>query len=171
LTRFQEKYIINKGEKMLYLTVSPSGSGKTRWAKEFVRNNKGIVRVCPDDIRKEITGNISDQTQNALVWKTAKNKVKMLLENFNVVLDATNVKNKERNDLIKFIQPDKITYVIFKDIDEKICKERIKKDITDGLDRSKVPDDVIETMFANYKISLDYIRKNVDNITSFIMEV
>lgn len=44
---------------MLIITVGPSGSGKSTWAK----TQEDFKIICPDKIRKQLTGDISDQSK------------------------------------------------------------------------------------------------------------
>ena len=142
----------------LLLTLGIPGSGKSFW----VNSLKGFEIVNPDNIRKELTGNISDQTQNAKVWAIASKRV---IENLkagkNVVLDATNVTEKGRNQFLRNI----LREIVFKkqakvfEIDPEEAKKRIKADILSGKDRSNVPDEVVDRMFQQFKQSVGNLGK------------
>ena len=45
----------------LIIPIGISGSGKSRL---YNLNYQDYVKICPDDIRKELTGSISDQSKN-----------------------------------------------------------------------------------------------------------
>ena len=72
------------------ILVGIPGSGKSTYLRTLKNNNLRVV--CPDEIRKTLTGNISDQSRNGEIWKLAEEEINSLLsEGFYVVLDATNV--------------------------------------------------------------------------------
>jgi len=133
----------------LTITIGISGSGKTTWAKQYIENNKNFIRVCPDDIRKELTGDISNQSRNNEVWKLAKKRVADALLEKNVILDATNLDTSQRNNFIKDLPAHILKYKYF-EVSPEIAKERIKKDLENNVDRSKVPENVIDKMSKKY---------------------
>lgn len=66
------------------------GSGKTT-ALKTAANQLGIVRVCPDDIREELTGSAAEQSVNAEAWSEAHNRARIALgSGRSAVIDATN---------------------------------------------------------------------------------
>lgn len=133
----------------LILTIAIPGAGKSTWIKSFNKNNKYIV-VNPDKIRKELTGNISDVSRDSEVWAIAKKRVVDALENGqDVILDATNVHTGRRNNFIEDL-PEVQIKAKFIDIDPEEAKRRIHKDIENGIDRSNVPDEVIDRMYKDY---------------------
>lgn len=82
----------------LIYTVGPSGSGKTSWLNN---NYEMIKKISTDEIRKEFTGNIADQTQNELVFNVAYERLSEALYNGEkVVLDATNLQAVHRRNFI-----------------------------------------------------------------------
>lgn len=141
---------------ILIITIAPSGSGKTTWAKKYVSEHTNFIRICPDEIRKEITGDINNQTQNYKVWKITKERVALALPEHNVILDSTNVKSKERKKFLKDLPSHTLKYKIF-NVPIEECKRRVKNDIDNNVDRSIVPDYVIDKMFENY-----YNMSNID---------
>jgi predicted kinase len=76
------------------ITVGISGSGKTTWLLE---NSTGKRVISPDEIRRELTGDVSDQTKNKEVFKIAFERVINALNNgVSVIFDATNVVSVHR---------------------------------------------------------------------------
>lgn len=134
------------------MTVGISGSGKSTWIKEQTSDPNTLV-INPDSIRKELTGNISDQTQNAKVWYITKQRV---LEGLNsgktVILDATNVDSRSRRDFIKDLPPSVLKAKIF-NVDPEEAKRRVKKALESGEDRSAVPDFVIDKQHGKFLAS------------------
>ena len=138
------------------ITVGVSGCGKSTWAKK----QKDFTIVNPDSIRKEVTGEITNMTKDGEVWKIAKDRVIALLKDGkNVILDATNVTSKGRISFIKDLPPCEKKAKVFKEnLDD--CKARVQKDIESGVDRSKVPMDVIDRQYANFLSNLEELQKD-----------
>lgn len=143
----------------LILPIGISGSGKSTWIKTLP---KDINIVSPDDIRRELTGDVSDQSKNREVFQEVDRRLNQLLsEGKKVVLDATNLNTKLRKQLMNRINkefPGKtITYKVLS-VDADVAKQRVKKDISAGVDRSAVPEAIIDRqkeMFDETMKSLD----------------
>lgn len=142
-----------KDKPKLILPVGIAGSGKSTWIKSYTDPN--TIVVSPDNIRKELTGSISNQSKNSEVWSTAFDKVANALNTGkNVILDATNIKSSDRKRLMNHLKvnvdkPFDAFAKIF-NVDPEVAKQRIKKDIESGVDRSNVPDFVIDRQYQNY---------------------
>lgn len=156
-----------KTKSILFVPIGISGSGKgyyfkNKFLKQFPDiktnlNELGItlsdIIVCPDDIRKEVTGDVSDQTKNPYVWILAKEHTKSNLRNFKMsVLDAVNTDGKNRNSFISNFKAEKIAIVFKPDIE--LSFQRISDDIKNGVDRSNVPLYAIERQFTQFKNSV-----------------
>jgi predicted kinase len=139
------------------ILIGIPGSGKSFWIAKYNKNNKYRV-ISPDLIRKEITGNISDQSQNAKVWEITKKRVVNLLKNgINVILDATMTTSQNRKNFIKDLPNAKLKAKIFY-VDPEVSKKRIKQDVESGKDRANVPDEVIDRMHDELMKSKDTIE-------------
>ena len=138
--------------KGLEILIGIPGSGKSTYLRTIEDDNLRIV--CPDQIRKELTGNISDQSKNGEVWKLAEEEINNLLsEGFYVVLDATNVNTSLRRallDRIKENNPGVETYATIFSCDPEESKRRISADIETGVDRANVPAFIIDRMYSQY---------------------
>jgi len=134
----------------LIMTVGITGAGKSRWIQSLPKDE--YVIVSPDDIRQELTGNMSDQTQNGKVWFLTKQRtVDALNAGKSVILDATNVDRKNRKNFIHGLPSDiKLKAKIF-EVDPEIAKERIRKQIERGENRSNVPPHVTDNMYQKFK--------------------
>jgi predicted kinase len=158
--------IIGNGRPYLIITFGIPGSGKTRWATEFCQKS-GFARISPDDLRREITGDVSDQTQNGEVWKRAFHALKENIANgISTVFDATNVSERTRKSLETIAGDQAI--VIYKIFNCGVFEgnARIQNDIRNKVDRADVPMDVILKMNAQYNEAVEYIRA-----TRIVMEV
>jgi predicted kinase len=142
------------------MLIGIPGSGKSTYLKSIPKDNLRIV--CPDDIRRELTGDISDQSKNGEVWDKAKQDIlNNISQGFYTILDATNVNTKARRNMLSLIRskfPDINTYARLFDADPEISKQRIKKDITNKVDRSNVPDEVIDRMYQQYLETVNNIN-------------
>lgn len=124
----------------LILAVGCSGCGKTTFGNVLKKNDSDLEIVCPDDIRKEITGDISDQSQNEKVWNICYARIaKNLDDNKTVYLSATNLSRGGIKSLIKLAN--KYNAVVEADAfedsrDWSLCYNRVKNDIDKGIDRS-----------------------------------
>lgn len=171
---------ISQNGPALFLPIGIPGSGKSTWIKKNILENKNFspssfVIVSPDEIRKELTGDISDQSKNAEVFEEAKKRASEALNKGKIVIfDATNLNTENRLSLIGDIlslvkSPDiyenitkNIYYKIF-DSSPEVSGERIRKDIEQSVDRSNVPQNVIERFYEVYKTSVRIIE-NAQNL-------
>lgn len=153
---------------ILYMMVAPPGSGKSTWVNKYSSTVKANV-VCPDLIRKELTGDISNISRDKDVWDIAKDRVRLSLSmGENVILDATNCKTKYRNAFLKKVKFSElwnieVKFILFKEVNPTICKMRIANDLMAGKDRSKVPAEIVDNMYKDYTNSLGYLMKNNPN--------
>jgi predicted kinase len=123
-----------------------SGSGKSRLAQQFTE--EGYPCICPDTIRRELTGDISDQSQNHRVFEIAYKRLSEHLAfevESNIVFDATNLSERSLKSLRKAIPRDVelIVYIMMDSSNAELCKRRVMLDIDKGVDRAKVPCNVI----------------------------
>lgn len=148
-------------ETKLILPVGISGSGKTTWIKSQM--NPNVVVVSADDIRRELTGNVSDQSNMAKVWAIVFNRITNALNaSKSVILDATNVKSKDRKSLMNYMKihvdvPFEGVAKVF-DVDPEIAKARVRKDIEEGVDRSDVPNWAIDKQYQSFIADLNSIE-------------
>lgn len=159
--RFEKYYKEDKEEvPELVLTIGIPGSGKSTWIKQFNQKNYNkYTIVSPDQIRKELTGNISDQSQNAKVMGISKKIARETLESGkSVLLDATNVDTSNRKDFVADMPKGiKLRAKIFY-VDPQEAKRRIRKDLSAGKDRADVPVDVMESMIKKFEHTLSVLK-------------
>lgn len=120
--------------------IGISGCGKTTFGNTLKKENSNLEIVCPDDIRKELTGNISDQSQNEKVWNICYSRIiHNLQDGKDVYLSATNLSKGGLKHLFKLAEKAsaEIEIEAFEDSrDWELCYSRVKKDIDSGVDRS-----------------------------------
>ena len=143
----------------LIILVGVSGSGKSLWVKEYSKEFN-ISVVCPDSIRREICGDVSDQSKNALVWRIAKGRVVDLLgAGKDVILDATNLKSKERRSLVENL-PGCIKYAKVFNVEPEVAYDRVLDDVEKGVDRSRVSREVILKQYENFIEDIDKLESD-----------
>lgn len=159
--------IEGKGLPYLIVTVGIPGAGKSTWARAFEKRSK-YKRISPDDIREEITGDISNVHQDNKVWKLAYQRIReTLLKKESVIFDATNINPNTRKELEKqFSKYAIIVYKIFS-CDPGEAKKRISTDIKNKVNRSKVPDRIVDNMYSMYAGVIEFLQKNKRIITEY----
>lgn len=120
----------------LAISVGTSGSGKSTFGNKL----ENTTVICPDDIRKELTGDISDQSKNAEVWKIAYDRLRKSLENGeDVYFSATTLTSKNLKALlnvVEYLKPEITIYAFEDSRDWKLCEKRVKEDLKNGVERS-----------------------------------
>lgn len=119
----------------LLLMVGPSCAGKT-WALENnfelqEIENSGVI-VSSDSLRQQLCGDFRDQSNNTQVFDALHHLVRVrITHGLNTIVDATNIKNKDRRAITSQVPPDtKIMYfVIDRPLPEKIRDAGWRKDV------------------------------------------
>lgn len=128
--------------KKVILGIGIPGSGKSTILKQFAEKNS-YTYICPDDIRKELTGSEVDQSKNQEVWsETYKRSSESLGKGETIVLDATFTNPSQRKNFIAFVRDNGAEKIqgIFVDTPFEVAMER------NSLRERKVPSHVIERM-------------------------
>lgn len=146
----------------MIVTVGISGSGKSTLCEQLV--DEGYTRICPDDIRKELTGDISDQSQNGRVWNEAYARLHAALyRGENVVFDSIGTSRKTRNQLRAVAEEygtPCIAYALMDSLSKERCRDRVAADLELGTERSNtlVDESILDrqhSMFLNTMHSID----------------
>ena len=134
----------------LYITVGLPGSGKSTYAKEFIKG-KDVEYLSSDSLRAVYGKGEDDQTVTPIVFGHIKKKVdEFLKDGKNVMVDATSVNRRERSDYINSAKNHgaKVVTIVFK-MDRQGLIERNKKRGEQG--GRVVPDWVIDKMLNKYE--------------------
>lgn len=137
--------------RKIIICIGIPASGKTSWAKEFVRKNSNWVRVNRDDFRLMLkNAQVCEPKLEDLITELSDAVVeKSLMKKLNVIIDNTNVKLKYIKELIE-----KFKYSA--DIDFRVFDISLDKAIERDKEREmKVGEGVIKKMYENYKIVID----------------
>lgn len=87
----------------LYIAIGIPASGKSTYMKNLAKDVNAKV-ISMDDIRGEINGKVSDQSNPELIYGTFRHRIKNeLASGNNVICDATNLTRKERKTIIRFV--------------------------------------------------------------------
>ena len=149
----------------IIVPIGISGSGKTRL---YNMRYKDYILLSPDLIRKELTGDISNQTRNKDVFKEVDRRVDEYVENGkSFFYDATNVNTDFRKVFSdKFRGTDvKIVYVVLP-ADVTVSMKRIKTDIKNKAERANVPLHALTRQFGmyNHSVKTNFEGENVQEI-------
>lgn len=92
-----------KEKLKVILTQGVPASGKTTWAKEFVKNNEGWVRLNRDDLRCMLHGSWNPSTEPIVTAAQFNGMGRAIEDGFNVILDDTNLSPKTIESIKGFL--------------------------------------------------------------------
>ena len=151
VNKIHEKYVHFKqrnSSKTVYVIVGISGSGKSRFL-ELNIDPKYIV--SPDDLRRQLSGDVSSQVDNEEVWLLTKHLMRAkLIQYGKVYLDATSVVKFLRVRYMSHFNDCRKVAIVF-DVDPDVAIRRIEKDIEVGIDRSYLQEHMIRKQYKNFK--------------------
>ena len=131
-----------KTKNTLYLTMAISGSGKSWYIKNKMREDFSgldsyltkndldisVLVVSPDIIRRELTGDVNDHSKEAQIWKSlVYTRTKAVLKEHGFCIFDSTFVSKRREFLKHFKNVKKIGLVFKPDID--LSWERITEDM------------------------------------------
>ena len=124
-----------------------SGSGKTTWAKDYIRDNPNTIRVNRDDIRFMLTPNFKHGSKmEEIVTIIELGAIRSSLgEGYSCIIDATNFRGTEHFARIAEDNKNDIEIEIRDfDTDLKTCIQRDQQRV------NPVGKEVIERMYNKY---------------------
>lgn len=102
--------------RMVVTSIGIPGSGKTT-AMRKLAEEYGLMYVCPDDIREELTGDMTNHSRDREVWNLARSRVaEALTAGKDVAVDATFTNPRTRQDFVQFLRthtPAKLFGLVF----------------------------------------------------------
>lgn len=127
-------YIINM--RLLQILIGISGAGKSTYIKKHNEPNYTILSL--DTIRKEILGDVSDQSKNKEIYKIFLERFEDLIKNTDndICIDNTNLDEKSIFNLLDICNKYKeeiylIPNFFLDSFNWELCRDRVKKDRTD----------------------------------------
>lgn len=155
----------------LIVLIGIPGSGKSRYVKEKGYENSHMI-ICPDIIRQDIFGDMTDQSNNIRVWDMVRG---MLMAGVSVskdmLLDATNVNAHYLRETIRPVSENCVLTAFMFNVDPDVASERIADDIFKKKDRSKVPESVVYRMYGEYLYTKKLILEgNIRFSQAFIID-
>ena len=158
--------------QQVIINVGVSGSGKSTWSTEYIKNNIGNYRINRDSIREQLVGTLDGYYQRKDVTYLEKlvtnmeeiSFVNMLGEGASIIVDNTNLKPSYIQKWVDFVQawnedlPDfrkvAVRFKLFPESNAELLKKRVNiRDAPLGWDK------------------LNYIDKQVSSIRSAIAYV
>ena len=159
----------------VYVTMGIPGSGKSYFVHRTIQNqqqddwDRTSSVINPDSIRKMLTGDEGDQTQNSRVFDLAHGRLRWLLlaaSDPPVIFDATNVQKFARRNLLDICAEfDAEPHLIVFDTPKAVCLQRNRER------ERQVPDHAIKRMHGAFLEAMDQIsNEGWASITTAEME-
>jgi len=127
---------------VIILTVGIPASGKSTWAKEYVRTSPDTVRICRDDFRAMLKDStMLDRDGENFVTTLVESSIRQAVQNgLNVVVDQTNCNARFLKKLIEFCRNlSDVKFAVFPIPLEEAVKRNKGRE-------NPVPEDVIRKM-------------------------
>lgn len=133
-------------KKKVILTKGLPASGKTTWARQFIKENPSYKRINKDDLRMMIDGGWWSGENEKTILAARNNLISLFLERGNsVIVDDTNLHEKHFNQIRELVPTD--VEVEIKDFTDVSLSECIKRD---ALRANGVGSSVITKMYRQY---------------------
>lgn len=149
--------------KTLIMLSAIPASGKTTWAKEYIKTHPNCFIVNSDDIRMEVTnGDYQDHSKQKEVWEIFEKRIHEYGKNENatVILDALNDTNEVRLKYLKTAPEfDKKVLVLF-----PVSFERSRFFNNQREVEVRVPEPILENLFKKYEEPNEEVLSLVDEV-------
>ena len=131
---------------LITLLIGIPGSGKSTWAKEFIKNNPNYIRINRDSYRLMMQySQFLDYRGEKLITEMVNSDIDLALKaGYNIILDQTNCKAKYLNEFVnKYKDIVNIEFKVF-DIDVNTAIKRDKNR------EAMVGEEVIRRIYSDY---------------------
>lgn len=154
--------------KEIIICVGISGSGKSSWTTQFIKDNLNYLRINRDDIRRTLVGNLDGYYQRKdlnsiekIINYTEENLIKSLeWGNYNIIIDNTNLKESYINKWFELTESLETTFDFkFKLFDIALEKAKQRVCIRDNFIFNKDVE-YIDKQFEQYKQIKKFIETN-----------
>ena len=113
--------------QMICLAGMP-GSGKTTWAREFLKKHPNFLYFSPDSYYERINGDECDRTGTFEIWMAMFRDIHIAEKNFNnVLIDSDNLTYAQRNQWIEWFPYFDEHILLFLEEDYNTCFDRVSK--------------------------------------------
>jgi predicted kinase len=136
----------------IIITTGCTASGKSTWAKEFIKENPSFVRFSRDDVRSMLNGGnpwvhfksgdktLINSVENTVTAVQKAFIVSNLKHNRDIIIDETNVKSRTFNDVCRLL--DNLDFYVI--VEEKAFYVDLEEALRRDRQRDpKVGDDVV----------------------------
>ena len=160
---------------VLFCPIGISGSGKTRLGGFMQNVDPSIAVICPDDVRKELTGDVSNQSRNKDVFKLCYERLTETLKaGKDVYFSATNLNSGDRKklfDIAATVGARVVALILLDSDNPEVCASRVKTDLTAGTVRSNTltlveGKSVIDRQYEKFQ-ALDIDKEPFYNVFDF----
>jgi predicted kinase len=157
----------------VYFLKGLPGSGKSTWAKDFVKRNTNFIRINKDDIRAMLGYTVWSHEHEDLVISIRDNSIRNALKaNFSVIVDDTNFAPNHFKRVMQICEQHGDINLITKyfDVDLEETKKR------NANRPNSVPENVILDMYSKYVKGKSNLQKDSiyfepkDNVNAQIYE-
>ena len=129
----------------VYVMCGLPGSGKTTIARQIAADLDAVV-ISSDSIREELYGDESVQSNPSVVFNVLYSRAHAAIDdNLSVILDATNVKKRDRARVFKEFPDNEIAAFVI-NTPVEVCKQR------NGERERVVPEYVIDRMAKSFEM-------------------
>ena len=112
---------------MICLAGMP-GSGKTTWAKEFLKKHPDFLYFSPDSYYERINGDDCVRANTFEVWMAMFRDIHIAEKNgYNVLIDSDNLTYAQRNQWIEWFPYFDEHILLFLEEDYNTCFDRVSK--------------------------------------------
>lgn len=144
------------------------GSGKSTYIKNTYDYDRIFKRstiiLSSDNARKELYGDINDQTHNSEVFQFIKDRaVEGIESNYTVIIDATNITRKSRKSITDYVASRVSGFDYYVHVEYVVIATPYYKCLENNLNRDRqVPEEIIKRMYKNFEFPT--YKERVDKI-------
>ena len=147
---------------LIVLSALP-GSGKSTWSEQYRLTHKHVKIVSSDAIRKELTGQYQDLTQEQKVWEIYFERINEYFEKYDevtVIADSTNITDNYRLiPLEKCPNYDRCVLVVLKkNIDKILYQNKVRNPA------KYVPEEAIKSMWKRWQDPSPEVKSLFDEV-------
>jgi shikimate kinase len=137
------------------IPVGISGSGKSYLGDRLQEKFHDLAVVCMDDIRRDLTGSVSDQSKNKQVYIKSQEEIQYFLKRGTDVFESATNLSGGKNGLVdkvkKFPGVNCIIVFLTDSLDPELCLKRVMDALENNVDRSATPKDVVYNQYERFK--------------------